>query len=437
MPQRVVAASAVVALAFAGVASLLATPTTDLGASAPSGPELVRIDDHESGVHAYISPHRSFEGSSPINLLVAGNGSEVRRTLVDRTGPGWRSAEGEPGEGVGNGSADRPLQDLDPLAEWTGAAGSHRYAYVHDGANGSWVLPDAQLQDGDYFASRVHVRLYDSPHPEEEWVALQAHTEHMDWFSLRHRVDGVAEARRHVETDFLNQPGDADLHRILVGSAGYDHDGWVTVVELAVAPAAALAATRLPGFGPTARRSGSDPGSRLPGSGPAAGLREAASRRLSPADRRRLAAARARLEPRHAALAGLMGGLVLGVRAAGVLLERWVPGLHVYGVAALLYPVLAVGVPAAAFAVGRGLARRTDAGAAASLGLAAGVLADYAVLGVHVVPLAVVLHRAGLVAAVGLVAAGAAGREGPDRSLVLAGVALWVGLAAAGLAGWV
>lgn len=422
MPQRVAAASALVALAFAGAASLLTTPAPVPGTPAPDGLDLVRLDGHESGVHAYISPRRSFAGTSPVNLLADGNTSQVRQALVDRSGPTWETAEGGPGAGTDGD----PARDLAPLAEWTAADGSRRYAYVHDGAEGSWVLPEGQLQDGDYFASRVHVRLYDSPHPDETWVALQAHTEHMDWFSLRHRVDGVAEARRHVEADFRGQPGVADLHRSYVGSAGYDHDGWITVVELAAAPAALLAVGP-PGFRLAAGR---------PGSGSAAGLREAAARRLSPADRRRLAAVQDRLEPRHGLLAGSMVGLILAVRAAGVLLERVAPGLDVHAVAALLYPVLAVGMPAAAYTLGRGLDRRTDAGAAASLGLAAGVLADYAVLGVHVVPLAVVLHRAGLVAAVGLLAAGGAGRE-TDRSLVLGGVALWVGLAAAGLAGWV
>lgn len=422
MPQRVAAASALVALAFAGAASLLATPAPTPGAPAPSGPDLVRLDDHESGVHAYISPRRSFDGTSPVNLLADGNASQVRQALVDRSGPTWETAA----DGSGNGSEGDPTRDLAPLAEWTGAAGSRRYAYVHDGAEGSWVLPDGQLENGDYFASRIHVRLYDSPHPDEAWVALQAHTEHMDWFSLRHRVDGVAEARRHVEADFRGQPGVADLHRSYVGSTGYDHDGWITVVELAAAPSALLA------LGPPGvRRAAGRPGSRSAG-----GLREAVAQRLSPADRRRLAAVRDRLEPRHGLLAGAMAGLVLAVRAAGVLLERVVPGLDVHLVAALLYPVVAIGVPAAAYALGRGLDRRPDAGAAASLGLAAGVLADYAVLGVHVVPLAVVLHRAGLVAAVGLLAAGGAGSE-TDRSLVLGGVALWVGLAAAALAGWV
>jgi peptidoglycan/LPS O-acetylase OafA/YrhL len=87
------------------------------------------------------------------------------------------------------------------------------------------------------------------------------------------------------------------------------------------------------------------------------------------------------------------------------------------------YPLLVVGVPLAAYGFGRRLPAR-EAGALAAVGFGAGILLDYAYLGIAVLPIPIVVHRVVVVAAVGLLAAGA--ESGFRWTLSLrAGVVLW------------
>lgn len=423
-----------VAGAFAGAAALLAPPAVDLDARSPDETDLIRVEGAESGIHPYIGPRKAFPGKSPVNLLVEGNLSRVQAALVDRSGESWGRDGGERREDA----HPEEIGDELGLPEriWGPAHGSVRYAYVHDGERGRWVDADAQIQDGSYFGERVHVRLYESPDPDEPWVGMQAHTEYFDWFTLRHEVTGVAEARRQVEADFMGQPGVERVYRSWEDNGGaYDHDGWVTVVQLAAVPPLVL--------GLAARGSRRGAGSRPGGGSPGGGLRARAADRLlghlAPADRRRIRAAARRVTPHHWALAGVVVGIVLGVRAAGLLLERYAGFLDVYVVAGLLYPVVGVGLPAGAYLAARGLDRRVDAGVTAAVAMGVAVLADFAILGAKALPLDVVLQRVGVVAAVGLVAAGGALRARRDRrvnDLVAAGAILWVGVLVAALLGW-
>ncbi|MFC7194450.1 hypothetical protein ACFQL4_06885 [Halosimplex aquaticum] len=108
------------------------------------------------------------------------------------------------------------------------ARGAKRFLYVHDRAlteegpnettrrpyralpftggvgeaGGEWIDETYQLHDGKYFASRYHLRVYESPYESDEWVAIQAHSDHWDWFRLRHTVHDTENAQDYVESEF-------------------------------------------------------------------------------------------------------------------------------------------------------------------------------------------------------------------------------------------
>jgi hypothetical protein len=124
-------------------------------------------------------------------------------------------------------------------------------------------------------------------------------------------------------------------------------------------------------------------------------------------------------------LGAALAALVVGVRAAGVALETASPGVGPKLIAAPLYLVIAVGIPALV------VARAPDSEPSAALlgavvGLGAGFVIDFAALGVAVPP-GLLVHRAALLAALGVVATG---RAAGDRPVLAAGLAAWaLGLA--------
>jgi hypothetical protein len=414
----------VLALVVLGATSLFAPPSTEeVAPEEDESPELVTFADSQSGFWAYLNARESFEQRSPINVVVRGDADEVVRIMREDTDTEWSETD-EEHEDAGPGAIlDRGLDDEERTAEedlyvtetgWGTAAGTTRYAYVDpgDGSGGQWVTETLQIDDGDYYGQRYHIRLYESPDPDDEWVAMQAHTEHFDWFTLRHRVDGVEEAQTYVESDFMGQPFVDNVWRMYLDNQGpSDSDGWATVVELAaVVPLLVVGRFARP-----------------------------LSERLTRTDRRRIEAARERIELRHIALAATVAGLLLGVRAAGIALERHT-GLGVYTIAALLYPVVAVGIPVATYAIASGLERRMDSAVAAATGLAVGILVDYSYLGVDVLPVDVVVQRATLIVTLGLIAGGAARRatrESRWNDMLLVGVGVWVLLLLVTLLGYV
>jgi hypothetical protein len=159
-------------------------------------------------------------------------------------------------------------------------------------------------------------------------------------------------------------------------------------------------------------------------------------RNLTPVDRRRLRAVRDRLTLRLGLLLATNAAIVLGVRFGGIALERHAGFLTMHQIAALLYPVMALGLPVASYAWASGIERRIDAALAASIGLAIGVVADYSYLGVETISISTLLQRLALILALGLIAAGAARRATRQQrinGLVTAGLVVWVALLAATL----
>ncbi|MFC4544065.1 hypothetical protein ACFO5R_19240 [Halosolutus amylolyticus] len=477
MRRSIVIGAVLLALAFllVGGPSLLLSISTDQTApDAPtespsereSTPELVAPDDSESRFWEYLSPQQEFQKRSPINVIVRGDVEDVERILVDADAGGdWseideseeealpetysltggnasenetRSVNGTLDAGATNDSAENatnetetdppgPLPDLD----WGEADGGTRYAYVDPGPNesGYWTTETRQLEDGDYYGHRYHIRLYESPNEEDNWVIMQTHSEHFDWFTLRHRVHGSQDAQTKIEADFMEHPRidvQDDVRRVYLDNRNSaDADGWATVVELAgllVVPA--LVGIR------ASRRTGKTPGEtgdtdeRIAQQTP-----DVIDDHLTDVDRQRLAAAYARLEAGHILLVFTILALYLGVRMGGLVLERYAGFLTPHQIAALLYPVVGVGIPIATYLIARGLTRRLDAAVVAAGSLAVAIWLDYSLLGVSALPVGVVLQRMLVVVALGLIAGGAAkraARSSKFNDMLLVGTVLWV-----------
>ncbi|WP_207591091.1 hypothetical protein [Halomontanus rarus] len=441
------------ALLFVGGPSLFTSPSTsDVAPSEEPEPEFVSFEDSDSGFWPYLNARESFEERSPINLVVRGNSEDIVRVMMDASESDWNETDQDhfdsetltnqvqPGVDPNNESVNENETDsaneteaasdenssiefLPTEIPWAQTTGATRYAHVDPG-NGNeshWTTETLQIHDGDYYGQRYHIRLYESPNPEDEWVAMQAHTEHFDWFTLRHRVDGVEAAQSRAEADFMNHPQvdqTDDVRRIYLDNAGpSDANGWATIVEL-TETGSRTAVIVTPLFVGLAA-----------GRGTLDRTRSAIESHLTHADRRRLETAVGRLEAGHLILAATVLALFLGVRLTGVALERTVDSLTMHAIAAILYPVIAVGIPIATYAIASGLERRLDAAVVASLSLAGAIWLDYGLLGVDSLPIDVVVQRILIVVALGLIAGGAARRatrESRLNGMVGVGVALWV-----------
>lgn len=371
--RRLVVLAIVVVGGLVGSALLggtLGQPTIDDGP--PPAATMIEPGDAEHHLWPYTSRERGVEGRTlAINVVIHGDRERVERTLTRTLDGNWSDAERDEGV-VDDGFA----------GDWQSARGAARYTYVaaDPSGTGRWITADYQLATGTYFGQRTHVRAYSSG--ELDWTALQVHTEYWDWFRLRHTVTGVASGARAVERDFRTHPG-ATISRVYHGQTGGGSDGWLTVIELS----AVLA------FAGGTRRWRS-------GSGTAGDL----------------------------ALPVILVGIVLGVRALGLALESLAPTTHPHVIAAGLYPVLAFAPPIAVswFARSR---RSSVAVLGACIGLGAGFVLDFGVVGVSVLPIELVLHRLALVAALGVLAHGVARA---DRWAIVAGLLAWfAGLALA------
>ncbi|MCU4740765.1 hypothetical protein OB955_07525 [Halobacteria archaeon AArc-m2/3/4] len=447
----------VLALFFVGGPSLFTSPSTsDVAPDEQTEPEFVSFEDSDSGFWAYLNARESFEERSPINLVVRGNSEDIVRVMMESSESDWNETDhdhfdadvlmhpvqpgvdpdnesepsGETGTGIEGETETEAASDENSSLEflptdipWAQTTGATRYAHVDpgDGNESYWMTETLQIHDGDYYGQRYHIRLYESPTPEDEWVAMQAHTEHFDWFTLRHRVDGVEAAQSRAEADFMRHPQidqTDDVRRIYLDNSGpSDSNGWATVVELAQTGAPALVAPLVVGL--AAGR----------GSGALGRTRSTIESHLIDADRRRFAAAIDRIEAGHLILVATILALFLGVRITGVALERTVDALTMHTIAAILYPVIALGIPIATYVIAGGLERRLDAAVVASLSLATAIWLDYGLLGVDSLPIDVVFQRVLVVVALGLIAGGAARRatrESRLNDMIVVGVAMWV-----------
>lgn len=405
------------ALAFGGIFVVFTTPTIQT-APEPASDERqsFSFEGYDSGVWNYLSPSRSFRQRSPINVIVRADADTVVTALQSRGNFTWNETESIEQHADPEEPIPRRVNLSNTAIDWGETTGTARYAYVYDGTgdiwtDGEWIGETDQLHNGDYYGHRTHIRLYESPVAEEEpWVAMQVHTEHFDWFTLRHAVDGVEEGQSQVEHEFMSLDNVDVIWRAPLGNGDRsDADGWATIVELTIT---------LPGL--------------LIGW---VSMRDIWRQRLTSVDRARARAIRGRLSLQQAFLMVGVVTIVLGVRAGGILLE-WHTDFTMHAIAALLYPFISVGIPVVTYVFSHELTRRMDAAVTASGSLGIAFLLDYGYLGVQVLPIEVVVQRTGVIMALGLIAGGAAKRAARERRLnrlLVSGVLLWVGLLAATL----
>ena len=398
-----VAAFLLVAGTVGGVTSPSPGETSPPSSHAVSDdPLLVELrDDGEPAHHLwpYTSRRKTFDSRTlGINVVVYEDPVIVRRAMAGGTAIEWIPANNT----TTDADAETHSIEIDGRGiAWSDAEGAVRYTYVEtsDGEK-RWLRERFQVRDGPYLGSRDHIRAYGVR--DGGWTAMQAHTEHWDWFRLRHSVSGVTDAQQRVEMDFMEARFVDDVARSYYGNGDTaDDGGWVTVVSLdgrLAVLGAVLGAVVLP-----SRRE----------------LRE----RFDVTDLREVADALAPLL--------VPGALYLGVRLGGIALET-TTGAPPKLIAATLYPVIAVGVPGFAFVLPRRRARIT-AFVLVAAGLSAAFFADYLLLGIDVLSLRSIHYRGAVVLSAGLVAAG--GADGRDREIAATGVVCWLATLVAPLVG--
>lgn len=249
------------------------------------------------------------------------------------------------------------------VGRWGDAAGADRFIAVFPvGDSPVWLSESTQLADGHYLGDREHVRVYGLENGR--WSALQVHGEHWDWFRLRHTVDDLVVARDGVVDD-LERGEDVTVE---------DRDNPPRRVVI-VAGALLLLAGR---------------------------------RRAS----------------RTATVALWPGALYLAVRATGIAIESAAPWAPPKAIVAVLYPVVVLGIPLAAFASMQRAAPGTESRTAFALAggaFAVALVLDGLAMGAATPTVRMLVYRLVAVLAVALLAT--AGTENGPRPRV--GLAVW------------
>jgi hypothetical protein len=392
-----------VRLVVAGL--LLVSAVSGVGAIDDAAPaDLVVVGtENGSSLWPYTSAGQTTERRTlAINVIAVGDPDDVERHLR-RGDEDWRA---RPAPGL---DEDRQTEfgGIDEEAiPWRTAHASTRYTYVRpaDGSSGRWVEESYQLYDGAYLGARYHIRAYESP-DESRWTAIQAHREYWDWFRLRHTVTGTSDARRHVEVDLRDEPFVDRVWRRYLDNEGPFGDGWATVIEFVAGIVPLVLASRGRSLVVRGRSNG---------------------RTWLEQQRHRVRDYLRRRGPetlRASALALAIVAIYLGVRFGGITAEETFRTVSPKVIAGVLYPVVAVGLPAVAVVGGRRLSLE-NAFLAGVLGLATAFFLNYAALGVTSLPITLIVHRLALVLAIGLIAAG--GAHGRRSELTWLGGGGWL-----------
>ena len=390
-------AIAVVAVATLGGAVLLAEwPLWGVQPDVDDEPHLVEPADGGTELWPYTSRAMDYNTRTlGINVVFHGDSEDVRTALEDRSALRWEEEQVHEGDADSDTispdriEVDPEADDIADIISWEPAEGSVRYSYFEVDGDGQWVDESYELHSGTYLGERLHIRAYDEP--QQEWTAVQIHEEHWDWFRLRHTVTGISDSQRELERDFMGQPDVDEVVRLPFENETADSDGWVTNIYFAGAVLPFLL------FGVVSRATAA----------------------------RRQTAQFLREHRRAIALGVTLFALYTAVRWLGIAGELLFDGVSPKVVAAPLYLALAVGIPAVAYRFGRG-SDTTWAFSFAVLGLGAALIVDFVAMGVSVLPLRYILHRAAVLLAVGLIAVGGALAVDDRRPTPLsAGLACW------------
>lgn len=403
-----IAAAVVFIACFGGAIVLAEWPLTGVPPEAPEEPQFVAPDDGGTRLWPYTARTQDHEGRTlGINMVFYGDPGEVRTALTRRSELEWTDEQVNEGEADAETvstervEVDPEAEDITEVIAWSEAEGATRYTYFETDDGGVWVNESYQLHAGTYLGQRRHIRAYDDP--AGEWTAVQIHEEHWDWFRLRHTVTGISDSQRALEREFMDDPAVRTVVRMPFENGTADGDGWASGIHLAGAALPILL------FGLAYRV-------------------RTLSRGLSRfVDHRR----------RELTLGAGLFGLYTAVRWLGIggeLLLSVPPKV----VAAPLYIGLVAGTPTIAYWFG------TDsdgmwAFTLAVLGLGSAIVVDFTAMGVAVLPVRIVLHRAAVLLAIGLIAVGGAKQaDRSDRPAPLVfGVVGWLLVISASLFGYV
>ncbi|MFC4986667.1 hypothetical protein [Saliphagus infecundisoli] len=376
---------------------------------------LVQPAENGSYIWPYTSRDRSLaERTLAINMIVHGPDDRVRRTLADQDDLEWE--ELDPDEETNE------TDDGEEPIRWNDAHGSTRYTYVdttQQGGGSRWITESYQLHSGTYLGSRQHIRAYTTDH--DEWTAIQVHQEYFDFFRLRHTVTDIQNSRNDLEGVFLDEPYVEEVRREYHAIHGGWNDGWLSVVELRTF-GSLLAGSALGVLGLVSRETARD----LAGGG----------RSLLSWTHRNL---------RGFVLAVALAGLVVGVRSAALAIEAALLGwITPQAAVVVLYPILALGLPVATIVLTQPLERASrflrlqrvanrlgrplepqPAFMFAVVGLGAGFVLDFLGIGITALPIELLLHRVGLLIALGSIAAGSARSDGVGLALFAVGLLGW------------
>ncbi|WP_181692885.1 hypothetical protein [Natronomonas sp. LN261] len=398
-----IAVALVLVASLGGAVVLAEWPLRGVQPESPEAPHLVEPSEGGTKLWPYTARAREYRSRTlGINVVLYGDPDRGRAALTGRSG--LDAADGPGDAEADSGTISHERIDVDPdaasvtdLVSWTNATGATRYTYVEVDGAGVWMEASYELHDGTYLGHRTHIRAYEDP--AGGWTAVQIHAEHWDWFRLRHTVTGISEPQRDLEGEFVARSDTGRVVRVPFGNDTADGDGWASGIHL-VGGVGSLLVVGLLGR----------------------------SRRAS-----RTAGRCLRHRCREVTLGAGLFAAYTAVRWLGIAGESLFPAVSPKIVAAPLYVVLVVGLPALAYSLGRG-SDAIWAFAFAALGLGGAIVVDYAAMGTSVVPLRVVLHRGSVVLAVGLLAVGGADAtdtEGWPPPPLLVGAAAWAVVIAA------
>jgi hypothetical protein len=121
---------------------------------------------------------------------------------------------------------------------WADASGWSARTYIDDTANGGtayWKWQDYQLENGDYWGYRYHIRIFGSEYPDphwaDEWSDANVHYER--WTGTGHEIISYEQAENFVKNDFSDEWFVGNIWYANLGNDNLrDNDGLAPVIEL-------------------------------------------------------------------------------------------------------------------------------------------------------------------------------------------------------------